>query len=138
MTTSPTLEDLSGRTALVTGATSDIGAATARALARRGADLVIHGHANVEALTTLGEEIADLGRRTVTVQADLALCDEARRVAHVALAFAPIDILVNNAGHIVKRVPWTELEPDHLDRVFGLNFRAPLYLSVNVYKAFPH
>jgi 3-oxoacyl-[acyl-carrier protein] reductase len=125
----PTLESLSGRTALVTGATSDIGAATARALARRGADLVLHGHANVQALDTLCREVTDLGLRAVTVQADLASHAEARRVAHEALAFAPIDILINNAGHIVKRVPWTELEPDHLDRVFGLNFRAPLYLA---------
>ena len=54
---------------------------------------------------------------------------EVQRVAREALAFAPIDILINNAGHIVKRVHWTELDPAHLDRVFGLNYRAPLYLT---------
>ena len=122
-------DDLAGRVALVTGATSDIGAATARALARRGADLVLHGHANAQRLEALRSELGRDGRRVATVQADLAEYEEVRRVARDALAFAPIDVVVNNAGHIVKRVHWTQLEPDHLDRVFGLNFRAPLFLT---------
>src|SRR5947209_15082549 len=121
--------ELSGRTALVTGATSDIGAATARALAQRGADLVLHGHSNVERLGSLCSEIEALGRRASAIQADLALYEQVQRVAAEAAAFAPIDIVINNAGHIVKRVQWTELGPAHLDRVFGLNYRAPLYLT---------
>ena len=121
--------ELSGRTALVTGATSDIGAATARALAQRGADLVLHGHSNLERLGSLRSEIEALGRRASAIQADLALYEQVQRVAAEAAAFAPIDIVINNAGHIVKRVQWTELGPAHLDRVFGLNYRAPLYLT---------
>jgi 3-oxoacyl-[acyl-carrier protein] reductase len=123
------LDDLSGRVALVTAATSDIGAAISRALARRGADLVLHGHTNAQRLEELQTELRRDGRRVATVQADLALYEEVLRVGREALAFAPIDIVVNNAGHIVKRVHWTQLEPDHLDRVFGLNYRAPLYLT---------
>lgn len=122
-------EHLTGRTALVTGATSDIGAATALALARRGADVVLHGHSNRARLESLREEVVGYGRRATVVQADLAEYDEVRRVGQAALEFAPIDILVNNAGHIVKRVHWSELEPEHLDRVFGLNYRAPLFLT---------
>ncbi len=122
-------EDLSGRVALVTGATSDIGAATALALARRGADLVLHGHTNLDRLTALREEVEALGRRANVIQADLTEYAEARRLASEALAIAPIDILINNAGNILKRVHWTELEPPHLDRVFGLNYRAPLFLT---------
>jgi NAD(P)-dependent dehydrogenase (short-subunit alcohol dehydrogenase family) len=63
-----------------------------------------------------------------TVSADLADYEETRHVAEAALALAPIDILINNAGHIVRRVHWTDLGPEHLDRVFGLNYQAPLYL----------
>jgi 3-oxoacyl-[acyl-carrier protein] reductase len=121
--------DLAGRTALVTGATSDIGAATARALARRGADLALHGHTNMARLEQLRDEVTALGRRVSIVQADLAEYAAVQELARQALAFAPIDILINNAGHIVKRVHWTELEPAHLDRVFGLNYRAPLFLT---------
>jgi NAD(P)-dependent dehydrogenase (short-subunit alcohol dehydrogenase family) len=54
-----------------------------------------------------------------------------QRVARLALAFAPSDILINNAGHVVERVHWTELQPAHLDRVFGLNYRAPLFLNMS-------
>ena len=74
-------DDLTGRVALVTGATSDIGAATARALARRGADLVLHGHANAQRLEALRSELGRDGRRVATVQADLAEYEEVRRVA---------------------------------------------------------
>jgi 3-oxoacyl-[acyl-carrier protein] reductase len=118
------IDDLTGRTALVTGATSDIGAATAHALARRGAQLVLHGHANFDRLHALRDELHALG----AIQADLARYEEVQRLGAEAQALAPIDILINNAGHIVKRVHWTELDPTHLDRVFGLNYRAPLFL----------
>lgn len=120
--------ELQGRTALVTGGSSDIGAATARALARRGADVVIHYHTSAASADAVAAEIRGLGRRTLTVQGDLADPKDTRRVAAEAGAFAPVDILVNNAGHVVRRVHWTELDAAHLDRVFGLNFRAPLYL----------
>jgi 3-oxoacyl-[acyl-carrier protein] reductase len=120
--------ELEGRTALVTGGSSDIGMATARALARRGADVAIHCNSGVDKAEAVRHEVEALGRRSTVLQADLTLHDEARRLAAEAAAFAPIDILINNAGHVVRRVPWMELDPSHLDRVFGLNFRAPLYL----------
>jgi 3-oxoacyl-[acyl-carrier protein] reductase len=120
--------DLEGRTALVTGGSSDIGMATARALASRGADVAIHCHAGVDKAEGLRKELEALGRQATVIRADLTLHDETRRLAAEAQAFAPIDILINNAGHVVRRVHWMELDPAHLDRVFGLNYRAPLYL----------
>jgi 3-oxoacyl-[acyl-carrier protein] reductase len=121
-------DDLTGRTALVTGGSSDIGAAVVRALARRGADVVLHYHRNADRATSLADEIRALGRRAWTVQADLSLADEPRRLAEEAGAHAHIDILVNNAGTPVRRVHWTDLDAPFLDTVFGLNYRAPLYL----------
>jgi NAD(P)-dependent dehydrogenase (short-subunit alcohol dehydrogenase family) len=120
--------ELEGRTALVTGGSSDIGMATARALAARGADVAIHCHSGVDNAEAVCAEVLRLGRRATVLRADLTSYADTRRLADEALAFAPIDILVNNAGNILKRVHWMELEPNHLDRVFGLNFRAPLFL----------
>jgi 3-oxoacyl-[acyl-carrier protein] reductase len=121
-------EELTGRTALVTGGSSDIGAAIVRALAKRGADVALHYHRNAEKAAAVADEVRALGRRAWTLQGDLSLADEARRVAAEASALAPIDILVNNAGAPIKRVHWTELDAPFLDTVFGLNYRAPLYL----------
>jgi 3-oxoacyl-[acyl-carrier protein] reductase len=120
--------ELDGRTALVTGGSSDIGGAIVRALAKRGADVVIHYHRNAEKAHAIAEEIRAFGRQAWTIQADLSHADEAKRVATEASALAPSDILVNNAGAPLRRVHWTELEAEFLDTVFGLNYRAPLYL----------
>jgi NAD(P)-dependent dehydrogenase (short-subunit alcohol dehydrogenase family) len=121
-------DELAGRTALVTGGSSDIGAAIVRALARRGANVAIHFHRNAERAAAVAEEVRALGQQARTIQADLSVAAEARRVAAEASELAPIDILVNNAGTPVGRVHWTELDTPFLDVVFGLNFRAPLYL----------
>ena len=120
--------ELSGRTALVTGGSSDIGAAITRALARRGADVAIHYRRNAERAAAVAEEVRALGRQAWTIQADLSVPSEAKRVVAEASTLAPIDILVNNAGAPLRRVHWTELDEHFLDTVFGLNYRAPLYL----------
>lgn len=120
--------ELAGRTALVTGGSSDIGAAIARSLAQRGADVAIHFHRNAEKAAAVANDVRELGRHAWTIQADLSLAAEARRVAAEASALAPIDILVNNAGTPVSRVHWSDLDTAFLDTVFGLNYRAPLYL----------
>ncbi|MFN8636520.1 MAG: SDR family oxidoreductase [Chloroflexota bacterium] len=120
--------ELSGRTALVTGGSSDIGAAIARALAKRGADVIVHYHSNAAKADAVAENLRALGRQAWTLSANLSLADEARRLADEASALAPIDILVNNAGAPLNRVHWSELDAPFLDTVFGLNYRAPLYL----------
>jgi 3-oxoacyl-[acyl-carrier protein] reductase len=120
--------DLGGRTALVTGATSDIGAAIARALAARGADVAVHYHRNADAARRLASELRAMGRTTALIQGDLAAAAEVRRVAAEASALGPIDILVNNAGTPVKRLHWLEMDAAFLDQVFNLNYRAALYL----------
>ena len=88
-------DNLVGHTALVTGASSGIGAAIARTLARRGAALVLVAR-RAEALERLANELRQANQAAVTVRpADLA--DEAGRTA-LAAELSGVDILVNNAG----------------------------------------
>jgi 3-oxoacyl-[acyl-carrier protein] reductase len=120
--------ELEGRVALVTGGTSDIGAAIVGALARRGADVAIHGHHNVANAQAISADVGALGRRCTVVLGDLTSAADIRRIADGARAFGPIDILVNNAGTPIRRVPWMDLDEAFLDQVFALNYRAPLFL----------
>ncbi len=120
--------ELEGHTALVTGGSGDIGASIVRSLAKRGANVVIHYHGNAATAESLRAEIVSLGCRSIIVQADLASFDDIERLVREARALGPIDILVNNAGSPVRRVHWTDLDAAFLDLVFGLNFRAPLFL----------
>lgn len=121
--------ELQGRTALVTGGSGDIGGAIVLALARRGADVVIHTHRNREQGDRVAAQVQALGRKAHVLQTDLSVTAGVRRLAAQAEALAPIDILINNAGTPIKRVHWLELDDEFIDLVFALNYRAPLYLT---------
>jgi NAD(P)-dependent dehydrogenase (short-subunit alcohol dehydrogenase family) len=89
---------LSGKTAIVTGATSGIGKATALLFADEGADVVITGR-RAELGQRVVEEISQKGARGVFVQADHSQADDCSRVVRQTLAsFSRVDILFNNAG----------------------------------------
>lgn len=74
--TEATTQELAGRTALVSGGSSDIGAAIVRSLARRGADVVIHYHRNAVRAAEVANGVRALGRRAWTIQADLSVAAE--------------------------------------------------------------
>src|SRR5215207_7948003 len=103
---------LAGRVAIITGATSGIGEATARLFAEEGADLVITGR-RVELDRRLEDEIRDRGARCVFIEADHSQADDCSRVVERALAehFADrIDILFNNAGIVTSETAETTTE----------------------------
>jgi len=94
-----TESDLSGRVALVTGASRGIGAATALRLAEAGADVAVGCGQHREAAEEIAGKITGLGRRAVVVSGDMADPDVPRRIiAETAERLGPVDILVANAG----------------------------------------
>lgn len=125
---------LEGRAALVTGASSGLGRATAAALARAGADVALVAR-SAEELEEAGEEISGTGRRALPLPTDLAREDEAAAaVGRTVEAFGRVDVLVNAAG---TDVPGTveDLDVEGWDRTLSVNLRAPFLLSK---AAFPH
>ena len=118
--------DLSGKTALVTGASGGIGGAIAKALHGQGAAVVLSG-TRVEALEALK---AELGARAFIAQANLSdtASVEALPKAAEEAAGAGIDILVNNAG-ITKDNLFMRMKDDEWDQVIAVNLTAVFRLS---------
>lgn len=115
---------MSGRTVIVTGASSGIGEATARAFGRAG-DRVVLAARRVDRLQRLAEELSD----SLVVAADLTKSEDVARVAAEALArYRTIDVLVNNAG--LGRYGWLEVLPEEDIRTeIAVNLVAPILLT---------
>jgi len=91
--------DLTGKVALVTGASRGIGRAIAEKLASLGASVVVNYHSNEAAANEVVEAIRSRGGQAVAVQGDVRSAEDARGMVKTALdAFGRLDILVNNAG----------------------------------------
>ena len=119
--------DLQGTTALVTGATSGIGRATAVALAKQGSYVAVAGR-NRQRGDQVVSEITAAGGRGVFVTADLTDAASARRLAVQATEqLGQVDIVVNNAGVYPFGTTESMTEAD-FDAVFDLNVRVPFFL----------
>ena len=93
--------DLSNKIALVTGAGSGIGRASALVMAAAGADIVVND-VNGESAASVAKEVQDTGRRAVVQEASVADYEAVERMVDASWAdFGPIDILVNNAGILI-------------------------------------
>jgi 3-oxoacyl-[acyl-carrier protein] reductase len=120
---------LSGKTALVTGASRGIGRASALALAKAGAQVLVHyGQGKGEAQRVV-EEISGAGGRAEMVAADLAAADGAGKLARQVRAIVGdrLDILVANAG-VSKAATIEETTIEDFDRLFAVNVRAPFFV----------
>ena len=120
--------DLTGRTALITGAYRGLGFAIARGMAEAGATVILNGRKPAE-LDKAAKALTDAGHR-----ADIAVFDVAQRDSvHAAVAAAiarhgHVDILVNNAG-IQRRAPFVEFAQKDWDDIIATNLTAPFMVS---------
>jgi NAD(P)-dependent dehydrogenase (short-subunit alcohol dehydrogenase family) len=128
MTADHSLFDLTGRTAVVTGASRGLGRQMAGALARAGADLVITAREATSLVETVAE-IEALGRRAVAVPLDLRSEASIREAAAAAEeAAGSIDILVNNAGCNIRK-PSLEVAWDDWNTVVDTNLRGMFFMT---------
>jgi NAD(P)-dependent dehydrogenase (short-subunit alcohol dehydrogenase family) len=120
--------DLSGRVALVTGASSGLGAQFARTLARAGAGVVLAAR-RVERLKTLRAEIESLGGDAHVVQLDVTDTDSiAAAVAHAETEMGVIDILVNNSG-VSTTQRLVDVTPEDYDFMMDTNTRGAFFVA---------
>jgi 3-oxoacyl-[acyl-carrier protein] reductase len=119
------LEDLAGKRVLVTGASTGIGAAAARAFAEAGAAVALHYNNSAEAAESVAKAIRAAGGTCYLMKGDLTKRGEAKRVVEEAAnALGGLDVLVNNAGSLIKRTPFEELSDDLIDKIVDLNDRS--------------
>jgi NAD(P)-dependent dehydrogenase (short-subunit alcohol dehydrogenase family) len=121
--------DLSGRTALVTGAARGLGRAVALALADAGADVAL-GLRDSDADQGLVAEIEAKGRRAMRLQMDVLDLAQGRAAIDAAIdRFGKLDILVNNAGGGVEERPVEDYDEDTFGAVLDLNVKSTFFLT---------
>lgn len=123
--------DLTGKVAIVTGASRGLGQTFARALARAGADLVITSR-NLDSLEPFQQEVESFGRRVVPLQLDVRSESSIRKMSsEAAKAYPRLDILVNNAGCNVRKraadVTW-----DDWNLILDTNLRGAFFVAQSV------
>lgn len=125
------MDNLKDKTALVTGASRGIGAATAQLLAERGAHVIIHYGTSEKAAREIQKKICSAGGTSQLLQGDLADADVPARLAAETVELLegrPLDILVHNAG-VAEYHATAETPAASIDRMTAINLRAPFLLT---------
>jgi len=117
--------ELENKVALVTGASSGIGAATAILLGKAGAKVVVHYFHNEKGARDTVATIQAAGSHAVAQRADVKKSSECLSLIEATVqAFGPIDILVNNAGSLIERLKLADLSEEKWDEVLDLNLKS--------------
>ena len=131
-----TIPDLSGKAVLITGASTGIGAALAKAFAAQGASVGVHYNSSQQAAEAVAQSISDAGGKAVLIRADASRSDAIRgAVEEAASAFGRLDGLINNAGGMVGRQTYEGMDDAYYDQVMDLNGRSVIAASA---AAIPH
>jgi NAD(P)-dependent dehydrogenase (short-subunit alcohol dehydrogenase family) len=120
---------LAGRTAIVTGSGQNIGRAIALALAAEGANVVLNGHRNVDALESVAAEIRQLGAKPLVAVADVG--DPAavsQMVGRAQAAFGSVDIAVSNVG-VRHHQPFLDITVEDWKSILNTNLNASFYMA---------
>src|SRR6266853_708532 len=115
------MSKLTGKIALVTGASKGIGASIAEHLAAEGASVVVNYASSKAGADAVVKRITEKGGKAIAVQADVSKPQEiARLLSETKAAYGKLDILVNNAG-IYAFAPLESVTPEHFHKQFDLN-----------------
>lgn len=121
---------LAGKTAIVTGAGRDIGAAVAIKLASEGARVAINYFASSQGADDTVATIEAAGGKAIAVQGDLTNeADVERLVTQTVEAFGSVDVLVNNAGGLIARKTVVEMSLEHWETVMRLNLTSTFLMT---------
>jgi NAD(P)-dependent dehydrogenase (short-subunit alcohol dehydrogenase family) len=123
------LFDLSGRVALVTGASRGLGKAIALGLAKAGADVVVASR-TLSACQRVAAQIEAMGRRALPVACDMGCWEEVDSLVEQSFRrFERCHVLVNNAGVAQSLLPLTETGSEFFDELYGVNVKGPMHLA---------
>jgi 3-oxoacyl-[acyl-carrier protein] reductase len=130
------MAELSGKVALVTGASKGIGAGIAKGLAAAGAAVVVNYASSREGADRVVAEIKEAGGEAVAVQGDVAdSADVSRLFAEAQSAFGKLDILINNAG-VFKFEPLEDITETEFHRQFNINVLGTILAAQEAVKHF--
>lgn len=120
---------IKGKICLITGATSGIGKAAARLLAKEGAHLIIHGRDAAKTEATKHEIIQDTGNEQIdVVTGDLSLLSAVRKIGdHIRTHYSHLDVLINNAGGLMQEQ--RTLTKEGHEKTIALNFLSAFLLT---------
>jgi 3-oxoacyl-[acyl-carrier protein] reductase len=120
-----TIPDLAGKRVLITGASTGIGAALARAFAAQGARVALHFNSSADAAEAVATDIKDAGGTATLVRGDVTDVESTKRIVEEsANTLGGLDGLINNAGSLLGRKAFTDLSDEHYDAVMDLNARS--------------
>ena len=124
------IPDLAGKAVLITGASTGIGAALARAFAAQGARVALHYNSSVDAAEAVAKDIADSGGQVHLVRGDVTVSANTTRIVdEAANHFGGLDGLINNAGLMVERMAYADMTDEQFDKVIDLNGRSVVMAS---------